>query len=304
MISVVVCTRNRAKLLEKTLQRLEEAASKIRNKVEVVIVDNASFDQTPVIVRRFQTGSRVPVKYIREEQIGIAIARNSGIRSSNGEWVVFIDDDVLIAKDWLERMIEDVRAHPSVACIGGKIHFLTDSPLPRWASGGLLSQRRLGLGFMDWGDEPLIVEKGRHEKGIFPAAAVAYRREILLLLGGFNERFKRSEDHDLFERFLNKGFQALYDPRLMAFHCVEAHRLSRTSAAVCHFWSVGWNYALLSFKGRKIFGIPLYMLRYFLREMPRSLLPTPEGTYYRLRMVYFCAFFLRRCLLKLTGESH
>jgi hypothetical protein len=118
---------------------------------------------------------------------GPAAARNVGWRASSAEWIAFLDDDVVPAPDWVDRLLEDVRGvDADVAATQGRIRV----PLPD------------GRRPTDW---------ERNVKGLEDAqwatADMAYRRSALERAGGFDERFRRAyrEDADLALRLTAAG---------------------------------------------------------------------------------------------------
>ncbi len=126
---------------------------------------------------------------------GPAAARNRGWRAARTEWVVFLDDDVLPASDWRDRLEEDLAAaDPSVAGIQGRIQV----PLPRFRAP------------TDWERNVRGLETAR-----WATADMAYRREALAQVGGFDERFPRAfrEDADLAIRIRAAGYSIVQGRR-------------------------------------------------------------------------------------------
>src|ERR1700739_120956 len=106
-ISVIIPTHNRAALLQKAVESVLAQTYPVH---EILIVDDGSTDGTKDIVGSYlrgDAGAKAPVKYIYQEQQGVAAARNSGIANSTGEWLAFLDSDDL----WLpEKLSWQVRA--------------------------------------------------------------------------------------------------------------------------------------------------------------------------------------------------
>ena len=94
-ISVIVPSYNRAYYLGGALKSLTTQETDDRIDYEVVIVDNASKDDTREVVESFAVTCDVPVRYLYEEKPGDAPPRNKGIRESDGQWLAFFDDDQL-----------------------------------------------------------------------------------------------------------------------------------------------------------------------------------------------------------------
>jgi glycosyltransferase involved in cell wall biosynthesis len=96
--SVVIATKDRRAFLERTLgslQRQSEAPP-----FEVLVVDNGSSDDTAAVVERF-ANLRVPVRYVAEPQPNRGKARNRGVASSRGRYILFCDDDVRLPHRWV-----------------------------------------------------------------------------------------------------------------------------------------------------------------------------------------------------------
>lgn len=127
--------------------------------------------------------------------IGPAAARNRGWRRSRAEWVCFLDDDVVPEPRWADRLLDDLgRAGRDVAGVQGRIVV----PLPR--------ERRP----TDW--ERNV---GALEDAAWATADMAYRREVLARVGGFDERFPRAyrEDADLALRVMAHGMRLMRGER-------------------------------------------------------------------------------------------
>src|SRR6476646_9913017 len=98
-ISIVVPTRNRAQRLRALLASLAEQAAP---RFEVIVVDNASEDETLAVVAEADAAPDAHVRAIHLPQpLGPAVARNRGWRAAQGELVVFTDDDVVAQPGWL-----------------------------------------------------------------------------------------------------------------------------------------------------------------------------------------------------------
>ena len=118
---------------------------------------------------------------------GPAHARNAGWRAVDTEWVVFVDDDVLLPADWSQRLLADLAAlSPDVAATQARLHV----PLPTGRRPTDWERGTAGLADASW-----------------ITAEMAYRRAALAEVGGFDERFPRAfrEDADLAWRVRRRG---------------------------------------------------------------------------------------------------
>jgi glucosyl-dolichyl phosphate glucuronosyltransferase len=130
-ISIILSTHNRASALRQTLDELARAKVGTDWEIELILVDNASSDQTAAVMRsvNFQN---LKARYLYEPRKGKSNALNTALRHANGEILLFIDDDVSIAEDWLVKMIEVfVRDHADA--VVGKI-VLADHLTRPWLS--------------------------------------------------------------------------------------------------------------------------------------------------------------------------
>lgn len=111
LVSVIIPTHNRAVLLERALKSVR--AQTYRHH-EVIVIDDASADATPEVVRNF-TGLRI--RYIRNEKnYGGAAARNVGIREARGDYIAFLDDDDEWEPDKLEEQMRLMDRYGATLC--------------------------------------------------------------------------------------------------------------------------------------------------------------------------------------------
>jgi glycosyltransferase involved in cell wall biosynthesis len=108
-VSIVIPTRNRAKILERTLPTFCE--QQFSCFWEVIVADDGSTDGTADLVRRlsFSAPKRVVIRYVRSQGQGANAARNTAINLARGQIIVLSDDDVLVPPDWLEKLTAPIR---------------------------------------------------------------------------------------------------------------------------------------------------------------------------------------------------
>ena len=136
LISVIICTRNRAARLARVLNSLAECEwPSPEFRWEVIVVDNGSTDHTQDVVKRFS--SSLPVRVICEERAGLSNARNCGVRAANGEWLLWTDDDATVDSRWLIAYESAMREHPSASVFGGPIKAHFEGSPPMWLAQGL-----------------------------------------------------------------------------------------------------------------------------------------------------------------------
>jgi len=116
-VSIIICTRDHAESLRATLEALGRVFVPERWTVEVLVVDNGSTDPTPAVVREARL-STMTVRYVLESRPGQSRARNAGLAVARGDIILFTDDDVRPAPDWLERLVTPLLEQSCDAVVG------------------------------------------------------------------------------------------------------------------------------------------------------------------------------------------
>lgn len=117
-ISIIICTRNRASDLRSTLQSLASTTVPAGLKVECIVIDNNSSDETQRVIADFDAGPWVLREYV-EEAPGLSHARNRAIHESRGDVLLFTDDDVRVPEAWIDPMTRPIRMGEADAVAGG-----------------------------------------------------------------------------------------------------------------------------------------------------------------------------------------
>ena len=221
-VTVAICTRNHPDLVARCLASLRAAAARVPEcRVELLVVDNAPPDELTREVAESTPG----VRYTREPVPGLNFGRNRAMREATGTLVAYVDDDVVVDPRWLEGLLEAWRDNPDAGGFTGQV-----LPLELETDAQVLFERRGGFrrAFerIRWsGDShprnPLYPCNG----GAFGAGAnMAFRRELLLALGGWDEALDTGAplpgggDLDMFYRVLRAGRPLVYEPLYLAFH--------------------------------------------------------------------------------------
>jgi glycosyltransferase involved in cell wall biosynthesis len=130
LVSVAICTRNRGRALERTLRSLAAIVLPWSLSWEVLVVDNGSEDDTAKSIARFSDA--LPIRALVEQKVGLSHARNAAIREARGEYILWIDDDVLVDADWLTAYYDAFRTWPDAAFFGGPITPEFEGTPPQW----------------------------------------------------------------------------------------------------------------------------------------------------------------------------
>jgi glycosyltransferase involved in cell wall biosynthesis len=114
LVSVIIPTRNRAKVLRRAI----ESAKCAGQDVEVIVVDDASTDETGAMCR-----DRSDITYLRMEQnVGVAQARNMGVLRSAGQYLVFLDDDDLRLPGSIDKQLQILSRQDQAGFVYGQVH--------------------------------------------------------------------------------------------------------------------------------------------------------------------------------------
>ena len=226
MISIIVCTYNRANYL---YDALESIASNDfpRNEYEIILVNNNSTDNTEEKCKQFAANfPDVNFKYCAESKQGLSFARNKGIAESNGDILVFLDDDVVVKSDYLRNLKSNLDNTPNLMAFGGKItpRFEAGHP-PKWLNRWMYSL----ISATNCPDKTQKYGKRKYPIG----ANMGFRRQCLEKSGYFNTELGRTgnillggEEKDIFLKIKDLGMEIYY------FHDVEIEHIipeSRTT---------------------------------------------------------------------------
>jgi glycosyltransferase involved in cell wall biosynthesis len=206
-LSLIVCTRNRARSLKRTLLSLH-AAHPASVGAQVIVVDNGSTDSTPAVIREFVAAARFQVDAVHESEPGQGRARNRGLALAAGRILFFTDDDCILPPDILVLAI-DAFANSQFDLCGGRIqlHDPTDSP----------------YGCNDEDRQILIPPQSFLECGTVQGTCLLFSARLMRAVGGFDPMFGpgtpwRVDDIDYCQRASWAGFTIAHEPRLKVYH--------------------------------------------------------------------------------------
>ena len=216
LISLAICTRNRAEQLKDCLSHVGSAADG-QDDLEIVVVDNGSTDSTKEVIHSFANIAMSLVRYAYCPDIGSGSAKNVGIGSSTGDWIVFTDDDCYVDRDFF-RNFRDFLATPLAS--------RTTPPPARFGSGQIIP-------FDDLHDPRvanLRVDQVRElppnsllPAGIVQGANMFFHRSVFESVGNFNKRMGAGtpfacEDIEMATRASLAGFMGAQIPDIKVTH--------------------------------------------------------------------------------------
>jgi glycosyltransferase involved in cell wall biosynthesis len=230
-VTVVICTRNRARQLASVLASATAMHVPEGLQWEFLLVDNGSTDNTAEVAMGF--ADRLPMRVVREEVPGLSNARNRGVAEARGTYMCWTDDDVVIDPNWLAAYVAAFRAHPEAAVFGGKvIPVLEGGQAPEWFKRGqfkepicsLLAYRDLGEVELPLGFEGNSVPYGAN----FAVRTAEQRRALYDPQLGVSPTHKRlGEETDVMYRIFKAGAKGWWVPGSKVNHIIPPARQTR-----------------------------------------------------------------------------
>lgn len=269
LVSVIVCTYNRAQLLKNCLQSLYKQS--IDNKhYEVIVVDNNSIDDTEKVVNRFSRDYS-SVRFVTEKNQGLSYARNRGWKEARGTYVAYIDDDAIANPDWIGQIVQFIKSHPEVNVFGGPYDRFFHNPFPDWLPEN--------YGTLNLGNKiKLLNQKNEWLSG----SNIVFNKSILEKYGGFvtnlgmkGDKILYGEETELLVRLKKVGESIYYVPTISVKHLVADYKLR-------FWWLVNNNYY-------RNFSISL---------MNKDRLDLLRGLFYFVKSLFLFPF----CLLRVTND--
>jgi len=205
-LSVIIVTRNRASLLTTVLAHLEQQSYPAA-RFEILLVDMGSTDATPEVLQRYAAGTPVRTRTMRLESGNAAAARNAALQAAAGQWVLFLDDDLLAGPKLVENHIAAQERAGGECAVIGQIDQHPQADAKAFLGEIDLGRRRAfmknqPLRFLDWRIWNLSLP-----------------RSLLIDAGGFDEAFEIAglDDIELASRLEQRGLGGIYCEEACAY---------------------------------------------------------------------------------------
>ncbi len=216
LVSVVIPTHNRKDKLIRLIDSLLKS-NYPRNKLEIIVVDDASTDGTCDTIR--QLYPEVKLRCNDEEKY-VAESRNIGIKISRGKYIFLIDDDNIVDPNTIKELVEFMEKNPYVGVAAPLMYFLKD-PRRIWCAGvkrnyWLTITKYIGYGKIDDG-----TITSPYESEDFPNAFMV-RKEVIDKVGLFNSKLFpiHYEESDFCQRIRKAGYKVMLVPTAKVWHDV------------------------------------------------------------------------------------
>jgi len=225
-VSVIIPTRNRRDSLGRLLDCLKSSQRIGDLCEEVVVINNASTDDTPQYLVTFAQQWSL-LKVLEEKRPGKNYALNRGLLAATGGILCLMDDDIVLEPDWLDALVRDYRQSPYDALQPRVLPGL--DPEGRKANFNKLYQYNIPV--IDYGDDLCDV---RGLTGVI----MSFRRSVYESIGGFDERLPASGYHgdtDISKRIRTAGFKIGYTPHVVAYHELNPERYGTHYARISQY---------------------------------------------------------------------
>jgi glycosyltransferase involved in cell wall biosynthesis len=261
LLTVAICTWNRAKLLDHALAAMHELVVPDGVEWELLVVNNNSTDDTDAVVSRHST--ELPIRYLLEPTQGKSHALNRAVREAAGEYILWTDDDALVCRDWMAAYVDAFRGWPSAAVFGGPVRPWYEGTPPRWLEEALPIVSG-AYALRDFGEESLPLSAKRVPYGVNMAVRSNDQARNLYdtALGPRPGSQLRGEETALVREMLENGASGWWVPDAVVRHWVPKDR--QTLAFVRSFYrGIGEGYAIQGNPAdtAMLLGRPLWMWR-------------------------------------------
>lgn len=219
-LTIIVCTHNRAMLLDECLHSLAGQTA-VPEKFDVLVVDNASTDETKMVCERY-CRMHSNFRYAYEPAEGLSAARNKGLRETATGWIAYIDDDAKANPDFAERILNDINQF-NFDAFGGIYLPWYRFGKKKWMDNGRFFTNKTGM----------PEKAGELEKGYFSGGNCVFRRQALVEIGGFSihigmkgEKVSYGEETLVQVKLKKQGKKIGFDPQLIIHHIVMPYKLN------------------------------------------------------------------------------
>lgn len=192
ILSVVIPSYNSAKMLSKCINALENQTAR-KSFFEIAIADDGSNDETVEMLENFKAKSKLKLQWTTIKNSGPATARNTGVLISSGQWIGFLDADVIPNPDWVEKALELIRNNPSAGAFEGR----TEVPQRGQVT-------------------PFSHQTGNTEGGRYLTCNLIVRKNLAHFHQAYKIPFR--EDTDLAFSILESGYKIIFSNELAVQH--------------------------------------------------------------------------------------
>ena len=214
LISIIVLNWNGENFIKQCLESLMNQTYS-HSDYEIIVVDNSSTDKSIDIIKNEFPSVKL---IINKKNYGFAKGNNIGIKFAKGEIISLINNDVIVSKKWLEKLVSGFLEESDASLASGTIYFYKPSNII-WSTGARFD---LITGLQWHPAKYKKVLEHNEEIDFFPFCATLIKKEVFNKIGLLDEQFFiYSEDFDFCLRAKNAGFKLKFVPDAIVWHMVS-----------------------------------------------------------------------------------
>ncbi len=215
LVSVIIVNWNGKKHLKECFKSLEKL-NYPKEKYEVIMVDNASSDDSVDFTRKNFLSIKI---FSMDKNYGFCKSNNEGAKIAKGEYLVFLNNDTFVEKDWLIELVKPVIVDKTIISAGCKMlkpYKINNKNIIDYAGGKLNYELNFYEGIYEEDSKKFSFQK---YTGFGCGAGVIVERKFFLNVGGFDEYyFGGGEELELGLRAWQYGYKVLYVPSSIMIH--------------------------------------------------------------------------------------
>lgn len=210
--SIIILTLNAKLFTIKCIESIYKHTD--QSEFELIIVDNGSRDGTKNYLEEVKENHKNVQLIFNKDNRGFSAANNQGARIATGKYLLFLNNDVTVAENWLTSLVASIEKDPQIGLVG---------PITNYISGRQMVKRLPYRGdkFQEFANKIRIVNKGKlTPRNRLAGFAIIARKNEYFMVGGFDETLGTGnyEDDDLCIRYRNKGFSLMCDESVFIHH--------------------------------------------------------------------------------------
>jgi glycosyltransferase involved in cell wall biosynthesis len=256
---------------------------------EVLVIDNDPAGSAMPVASQFLLAGTPPVRYVSHPHGGLSHARNRGIEEANGSMIAFVDDDVILDKNWLSSITECM-LRTNAQCVGGRT-------VVKWEGrpDDVLAEYDTDLGEEDFQFLGPVLPGGCN--CIFSRDVFAEGFRFSTDLGRIGEVLISGEDTEAFKRLLNDGKQIWYCGKAMVHHRAAGERLRKDYYIRRNYW-FGISFAIID---KRMHGKSYQIAKASARAVKALMIHAPLWMVGRITGDPFSQFFTKIALARQFG---
>lgn len=222
LLTIGIPTWNRANILRRTLIGLYEAIIPKGVSLEILVVDNNSADETQDVLEKYK--KILPLRPLFEPQQGRSWALNHAIAKARGEYILWIDDDILVDTKWIDAYYRAFSEFPDAGFFGGRIVPLFEGTPPEWMISALPVIGGV-FGTCDPNEGPIRLNDSFLPFGGNMAVRLELQRRFLfdVRLGRQGGKMMAGEEAQMIRDMLQSGIEGRWVPTARVEHIIPVH---------------------------------------------------------------------------------